>query len=636
MNSTSNKFLDTIHSPTDLKKLREEDLPVLCEEVRSFIIEILSSNPGHLGASLGAIELAVALHYVFNTPYDKLVWDVGHQAYAHKILTGRKEQFHTIRTYHGLSGFPRTSESPYDSFGTGHSSTSISAALGMAIASKLKNEKNRQHIAVIGDGSLTGGMAFEALNHAGISNSNILVILNDNGIAIDKNVGAIKEYLTDITASKTYNKLKEEIWNALGGISRFGPNTRSLIQKFETAIKSSLLKNSNLFESMKMRYFGPVDGHDVNRLVQIMSDLKEIPGPKILHCITVKGKGFEKAEKNQIQFHAPGIFDKETGEIIAESSKHKAPKYQHVFGDTIVELAEQNEKIVGITPAMATGCSLNIMMGVMPKRTFDVGIAEQHAVTFSAGLAMQGFIPFCNIYSSFLQRAYDQIIHDVALQNLSVVFCIDRSGIVGEDGATHHGVFDLSFLRPVPNMIISAPMNEEELRNLMYTAQLKNRGPFAIRYPKGRGATLAWKAPFTEIPIGKGRKIKEGKDIAFISIGHVGNHVIKACELLLAQQVNAAHYDMRFLKPIDEEMLHEIFSRHSRIITVEDGAVVGGLGSAVVEFAAEHQYKATIKKLGAPDRFIEQGTQEELYKECGYDADGIANSALTVVNKKIS
>ena len=566
-NTIPGKILATINNPVDLRKLNEEELFQLCEEIRLFIIDVVSHHPGHLGASLGTVELAVAIHYVFNTPFDKLIWDVGHQAYAHKILTGRRDVFYTNRSYKGISGFPKMSESEYDAFGVGHSSTSISATLGMAIASKLNNEKDRNHIAVIGDGSMTGGMAFEALNHAGVSKANILIILNDNGIAIDKNVGALKEYLTDITTSQTYNRIKDKIWNLLGKRGRYGTKTRTFVQKIENAIKTTIFRQSNIFESLNFRYFGPVDGNDIYRLKKVLTDLKRIPGPKILHCITVKGKGFKQAEKDQTKFHAPGHFDKNTGDIIVNPDEKNQPrKYQIVFGKTIIELANKNPKIVGVTPAMSSGCSLNLMMDVMPDRTFDVGIAEQHAVTFSAGMAAQGLIPFCNIYSSFMQRAFDQIIHDVALQKLHVVFCLDRGGLVGEDGATHHGAYDIAYLRCVPDIIISSPMNEEELRNLMFTAQLKNNGPFAIRYPKGSGVMFDWEKPFKEIKIGKGRKIKNGKDLAIISIGHVGNFALEAIETVEKEGVSVALYDMRFVKPIDSELLHEILKKFNKIM----------------------------------------------------------------------
>jgi len=626
-------LLSKINSPDDLRKLQPEELPGLCQEIRQFILEVISENPGHLGASLGAVELTAAIHYAFNTPEDKLVWDVGHQAYTHKILTGRKDVFHTNRTYKGISGFPRMSESKYDAFGTGHSSTSISAALGMAIASSLAGNKNRQHIAVIGDGALTGGMAMEALNNAAVSKANLLVILNDNGIAIDKNESGLSNALTEITTSQTYNKLRDKIWVIMGGKTRYGANSRAIVKQISGALKSTLLRRSNLFEAFGFRYFGPVDGHDVVRLVHLFEDMKRIPGPKLLHVVTTKGKGFAKAEKDQTTYHAPGHFDKETGELKEALCKNLPPKYQTVFGRTIIELAEKNEKIVGVTPAMPTGCSLNMMMVKMPSRAFDVGIAEQHAVTFSAGMAAQGFVPFCNIYSTFMQRAYDQVIHDVALQKLHVVFCLDRGGLVGEDGATHHGVFDLAYLRPVPNLTIASPLNEEELRNMMYTAQLEGMGPWAIRYPRGRGMMPEWKTAFRELPVGKGQKLRDGNSLAFISIGHIGNVVIAVCETLSEQGIEAAVYDMRFLKPLDEEILNEVFTKFDKIITIEDGTILGGLGSAVMEFASDNGFhKTIIHRLGIPDRFIEQGTPEELYHECGMDAEGIVKTAVTLVN----
>jgi 1-deoxy-D-xylulose-5-phosphate synthase len=524
LSGINSDFLDKIHFPSDLKKLKPEELVMVSDELRKFIIDVVSSNPGHFGASLGVVELTVALHYVFNTPEDTIIWDVGHQAYGHKILTGRKNVFHTNRKYNGISGFPKLSESPHDCFGVGHSSTSISAALGLAVASRLKNEKESQFVAVIGDGSMTGGLAFEGLNNAGIQKSNLLVILNDNNIAIDPNVGALKEYLLDITTSQTYNKMKEDVWHLLGKISKLGPKAREAVQKFEGGLKTALLAHSNLFEAMNFRYFGPADGHDVIYLARILKDLKNIPGPKLLHIRTIKGKGFPQAELNQTIWHAPGPFDKNTGELLRiKTDKPTPPKYQDVFGHTILELAEKNKKIVGITPAMPTGCSLNIMMEKMPERTFDVGIAEQHAVTFSAGLAVKGMVPFCNIYSSFIQRAYDQVIHDVALQKLNVVFCLDRGGLVGDDGATHHGFFDLAYMRCIPNMTVSAPMDEVELRNLMFTAQLEDMGPFVIRYPRGNGVIPEWRQPFSKITVGKGRKLRDGNDLAILSIGHPGN-----------------------------------------------------------------------------------------------------------------
>jgi len=626
-------LLYQISGPADIRKLDPADLVRLSAELRQFIIDVVSSNPGHFGASLGVVELTVALHYVFNTPYDKIIWDVGHQAYGHKILTGRRDIFYTNRKYKGISGFPRMSESEYDAFGTGHSSTSISAALGMAVAAKSKGE-NRHVVAVIGDGAMTAGQAFEGLNNAGIEKTDLLVILNDNNIAIDANVGALKEYLLDITTSKTYNRFKDDVWKILGKIGKLGPNARSLASQLESGLKSTILDKSNLFEGMNFRYFGPIDGHDVLHLTDVLNDLKTIPGPKLLHCLTIKGKGFKQAEENQTRYHAPGKFDKETGEIIGTDNGKGPLLYQEIFGRTILELARMNDKITGITPAMPTGSSLCIMMNEMPDRTFDVGIAEQHAVTFSAGLATQGLIPFCNIYSTFIQRAYDQIIHDVALQNLHVVFCLDRGGLVGSDGATHHGFFDLAFMRNIPNMIVSAPMDEIELRNLMYTAQLdKIKSPFSIRYPRGCGTHSDWKIPFKEIEPGKARKISEGKDIAVLSIGHTGNFVVKAVQNLAKENITVEHWDMRFICPIDNEVLHFVFKNFDNVITVEDGILKGGFGSAVVEFMSDHGYNAQVRRLGIPDYFVEQGTQEELIAECGFDAKGIESAIKEMVGK---
>ena len=627
-------LLENINIPQDLKQLKSSDLPQVCEELRQFIVDVVSTKGGHFGASLGVVELTVALHYIFNTPYDQLVWDVGHQAYGHKILTGRKDRFHTNRIYKGISGFPKRSESEYDTFGVGHSSTSISGALGMAVASSYMGDENKQHIAVIGDGSMTAGLAFEGLNHAGIENSNILVVLNDNCMSIDPNVGALKEYLTDIATSHTYNKVKDDVWKLLGKISKFGPNAQAIASKLENAMKSVLLKQSNYFESLNFRYFGPVDGHDVIHLSKVLNDLKDIPGPKILHCLTKKGKGYEPAEKGSpTKWHAPGLFDKNTGKIIKRvSSAPEPPKYQDVFGKTIVELAKENDKIMGVTPAMPTGCSLGIMMEEMPKRAFDVGIAEQHAVTFSAGLATQGMLPYCNIYSSFMQRAYDQVIHDVAIQNLNVVFCLDRGGLVGADGPTHHGVYDMAYFRCIPNMVVSAPMNEQELRNLMYTAQLPNKGPFSIRYPRGKGVMLDWQTPFEEIPIGKGRQITKGNEAAILTIGHVGNFVQEALSKLDTYSI--AHFDMRFVKPLDENLLHQVFKNYNKIITVEDGCIQGGFGSAVIEFMVDHNYNASIKRLGIPDKYIEHGTQAELWRECEYDVQAIIENVQKLIGVK--
>ena len=627
------KLLAQINSPADMKVLDAVQLVKLSEELRQYIVDVVSVYGGHFGASLGVVELTVALHHVFNTPEDQLVWDVGHQAYGHKILTGRRDQFHTNRFYKGLSGFPKRKESEYDAFGVGHSSTSISAALGMAEASRHKNEKDRQHIAVIGDGAMTGGMAFEAMNHAGVSNSNLLIILNDNCMSIDPNVGALRDYLTDITTSKTYNKMRDEVWNILGKISKFGPNAQEIGSKVESSVKSFLLKQSNLFESLNLRYFGPIDGHDVNHLTSVLKDLKDIPGPKILHCLTKKGKGYSLAEQDQTKWHAPGTFDKFTGEIYKKVYETpQPPKYQDVFGHTIVELAEKNEKIMGITPAMPSGSSMNIMMKAMPDRAYDVGIAEQHAVTFSAGLATQGLVPFCNIYSTFMQRAYDQVIHDVAIQNLNVVFCLDRAGFAGADGPTHHGNYDISYFRCIPNMVISAPMNEEELRNLMYTAQLPDQGPFSIRYPRGNGVMPDWKTPFEKIEVGKGRKLKDGEELAYLTLGHIGNYATDACEKLEKEGLSVAHYDMRFVKPLDEEMLHKVFKNHKYVITVEDGCLQGGFGSAILEFMADHGYQSKVVRLGIPDAVIEHGTQMELHKECGFDPEGLYQSAKKLLS----
>ena len=625
MQVTAGDLLQTINYPSDLKLLTEEQLNQVSQELRQYIIDVVSVNGGHFGASLGVVELTVALHYILNTPYDQLVWDVGHQAYGHKILTGRREVFHTNRIYGGISGFPKRSESEYDTFGVGHSSTSISAALGMAVASRYKGETDRQHVAVIGDGAMTGGMAFEALNHAGIENSNLLVILNDNNMSIDPNVGALKEYLTDITTSKPYNRFRDDIAHVLTKISSRGPDAFKFAKKLEKSVKGTLLKNANLFESLKFRYFGPIDGHNVKHLVRVLRDLRDIPGPKLLHCVTVKGKGYALAEKDQTKWHAPGLFDKITGEIKkSKADKPQPPKYQDVFGHTIIELAEQNPKIMGITPAMPSGCSLNLMMKAMPERAFDVGIAEQHAVTFSAGLATQGLIPFCNIYSSFMQRAYDQVIHDVAIQKLNVVFCLDRAGIAGADGPTHHGAYDLAYMRCIPNMTVSAPMNEEELRNLMFTAQQENMGPFVIRYPRGSGVMVDWQRPMKAIPVGKGRKITDGEGLAILTIGTIGNEATKAIAALNDEGFFPAHYDMRFVKPLDEALLHDVFTKFSKVITIEDGCLEGGMGSAILEFMADNQYSAEVVRLGIPDHFIEHGEQPELWAECGYDAASIA------------
>lgn len=618
------KYLDQINSPDDLKKLQPDELKVYCAELRHFIIEQLASNPGHLGSSLGVIELTVALHYVLNTPNDKLVWDVGHQAYAHKIITGRRDSFCTNRKLGGLSGFPRMDESPYDAFGVGHSSTSISAALGIAVASALRGEK-REVVAVIGDGAMTGGLAFEGLNNAGASNADLLVILNDNRMSIDPNVGALKEYLLSITTSKRYNQVKSHAWTHLEGV----PKLRRALQKLGNAFKGGMLQQSNLFESFNFRYFGPVDGHNVEALVRVLSDLKHIPGPKLLHVLTVKGKGYQPAEEHQRTWHAPGLFNPETGERIVKAKPGEPPRYQDVFGETLLELARQDDRIVGITPAMPTGSSLNIMMEQMPDRCFDVGIAEGHAVTFSAGLAADGLVPFCNIYSSFMQRAYDNVIHDVALQELHVVMCLDRAGLVGEDGATHHGVFDLAGLLPVPGLTIASPLNEVELRNLMFTAT-KTSGPFVIRYPRGKGVISDWKRPMELLPIGEGQVLREGNEIALLSIGPVGNDAAWAVEQMAAEGVSVLHADLRFAKPLDEKLLHRIGREFSQVVTVEDGVIEGGVGEAVLAFFNTHGYSCRVTSLGIQDRFIPHGTVDQLKAMCGYDRQGILQTLREV------
>lgn len=630
-------LLKNINSPEDLKKLSRAQLHQICDELRQYIIDVVSVHGGHFAASLGVVELSVALHYVYNTPYDQLVWDVGHQAYGHKILTGRRDQFPTNRKYKGLSGFPKRSESEYDTFGVGHSSTSISAALGMAIAAKYKGE-NRKSVAVIGDGSMTAGMAFEAMNHAGVADSDVLIILNDNCMSIDPNVGALKEYLTDISTSPTYNKVRDEIWNLMGKLPVGKNFSREMASKMEASLKGVVNKSSNLFEALKLRYFGPIDGHNITKLVDTLKDLKDIPGPKLLHIITTKGKGYELAEKDQTKWHAPGLFDKTTGEIFKKKvDSPQPPKYQDVFGHTMIELAEANDTIMGVTPAMPSGSSLKFMMEKMPDRAFDVGICEQHAVTVSAGLATQGLRVFCNIYSSFMQRAYDQVVHDVALQKLPVVFCLDRAGLVGEDGPTHHGCYDIAYMRCIPNLIIAAPMNEKELRNLMYTAQLEEtQYPFVIRYPRGEGTMPEWRTPFEALPIGKGRKLKDGKDVAILSFGHPGNFAQAAIRSLRTEGIDPAHYDLRFVKPIDEDLLHEAFSNYAKIVTVEDGTVVGGFGSAILEFMNANGYKADVKILGIPDRLVEHGSPKELHRECAYDAEGIAVAVRELMKEKVN
>ena len=631
-------LLSSINSPEDLKLIPREKLHQVCDELRQYIIDVVSIHGGHFGASLGVVELTVALHYIYHTPYDQLVWDVGHQAYGHKILTGRRDNFITNRKYKGLSGFPKRSESEYDTFGVGHSSTSISAALGMAMAAKYKGEIERKTVAVIGDGAMTAGQAFEAMNHAGVADSDILIVLNDNCMSIDPNVGALKEYLTDITISPAYNKVKDDVWKLLGKLPVGKNFSRAMAHKLTEGMKGMVSSSANLFESLKLRYFGPIDGHNITKLTETLRDLRKIPGPKLLHIITTKGKGYSLAEKDQTKWHAPGLFDKVTGEIVRKKYElPQPPKYQDVFGHTIIELAEKNEKIFGITPAMPSGSSLKFMMEKMPDRAFDVGICEQHAVTLSAGMATQGMKVFCNIYSTFMQRAYDQVVHDVAIQKLPVVFCLDRAGLVGEDGPTHHGAYDIAYLRCIPNMIISAPMNEGELRNLMYTAQLdKIDLPFVIRYPRGEGVMPEWKTDMKEIGIGKGRKLKDGNDIAILSLGHPGNFAAAAIRDLKNDGLNPGHYDMRFAKPLDEELLHEACRKYSKIITVEDGAIEGGFGTAVLEFMASHHYKNEVRILGIPDAIVEHGTPKELHHECGYDTTGIIEAVREMMKEKIS
>lgn len=621
-------LLDRIHYPDDLRRLPQDKLETVCADLRQYIIDVLSENPGHLGASLGTVELTVALHYVFNTPYDRIVWDVGHQAYGHKILTGRGEAFPTLRRLKGISGFPNPAESEYDAFIAGHASNSISAAMGMSVASALKNEKDRHVIAVIGDGAMTGGLAYEGLNNASANPNNLLIILNDNDMAIDHSVGGLSQYLVDITTSQTYNKMRYDVYRGLRKIKLINEDRRGNILRFNNSLKALLTQQHNLFEGFSIRYFGPVDGHDINYLIKVLNDIKDMQGPKLLHIKTKKGKGFKPAEDSATEWHAPGKFNKETGQRIIVRSLDEPQLYQDVFGHTLVELAGQDERIVGVTPAMPTGCSMTYMMKAFPRRAFDVGIAEGHAVTFSAGLAKDGMIPFCNVYSSFMQRAYDMVIHDVALQNLPVVICLDRAGLVGEDGATHHGVFDLAYLRPVPNLIISSPLDEWDLRNLMYTGYKLSCGPFVIRYPRGKGEKKDWRNPMEIRPVGKGRKLKEGHDVAVLSLGPIGNEVIKAIALAEERGVSVAHYDMIYLKPLDEEILHEVGRKFRFVVTVENGVVNGGLGSAVLEFMADQGYTPRVKRLGVPDRFIEHGSVAELYKLCGLDAESIANQLI--------
>ncbi len=635
-------LLSQVNYPHELRQLPPEQLRQFADELRDYIINNAAIFGGHFGASLGVVELTVALHYVYNTPHDQLVWDVGHQAYGHKLITGRRAEFHTNRKYKGVSGFPKRAESEYDTFGVGHSSTSVSAALGMAIAAQHQEDDPRKVVAVIGDGAITGGMAYEALNHAGDENADVLVILNDNCMSIDPNVGALKQYLTDIKTSGTYNKLRDDVWNALGGLKGLGDRARKVGSKLEDLLTAKVFKPGLFFEALGFRYFGPVDGHDVHHLYNLLKDLKDIPGPKFLHIKTIKGKGFSPAEADQTKWHATSSpFDPKTGEFVPSKAGISAPKplkYQQVFGHSIIELAKENDKIVGVTPAMLSGSSLLMMQKVMPERVYDVGIAEQHAATFSAGLATQGMVPFCHIYSTFAQRAYDQIIHDVAIQDLKVIFCLDRAGVVGADGATHHGAFDLAYLRALPNMIVSAPMDDHELRHLMYTAQHADQThPFAIRYPRGLSVNPdpEWRVPFEQLEIGKGRKVSDGEEVAILSIGHPGNFAQAAIETLKERGIQPAHYDLRFVKPLDGELLAEVFSNFKRVVTVEDGCLMGGFGSAVLEWMVDHGFSAQVKRLGIPDRVVHQGTQVELHAECGYDAAAIEAAVLEFVEKPV-
>lgn len=617
-------YLQDINSPADLKKLDIEQLKQVCKDLREFIIEQLSHNPGHFASSLGTVELTVALHYLYNTPYDKLVWDVGHQAYGHKILTGRRDLFHTNRKLGGLSGFTNPKESEYDTFVAGHASTSISAALGMAVAASLNGEENRRVVAIIGDGAMTGGMAYEGLNNVCSQPNNLLIILNNNDMSIDSNVGGIQDYLVKMTTSAKYNKMRSKVYQSFKSKNLISEEKKNIVLRFNNSVKSLITQQQNLFEGFNIRYFGPVDGHDLPGLIRVLRNIMDMKGPKLLHIKTVKGKGFKPAEKAATIWHAPGLFDKETGERIVKKRIDQPQLYQDVFGHTLVELAEKDRKIVGITPAMPTGCSMTYMMQKFPDRAFDVGIAEAHAVTFSAGLAKEGFIPFCNIYSSFMQRAYDQVIHDVALQKLKVIMCLDRAGLVGEDGPTHHGVFDLAYLRPIPNLVISAPYNEHDLRNLMYTAAYGNEGPFVIRYPRGQGEKVDWRNQPQLIPIGKGKRLKSGSDMALLSIGTIGNSAAKAITRAEEMGISVAHYDMLFLKPIDEELLHEVAKNFKHIITLENGVIKGGMGSAVVEFLADNGYiDNRVFRIGIEDQFVTHGTIAELQRITGIDAESI-------------
>ena len=618
-------LLSQIKYPSDLRKLGVDDLPEVCKELRQDIIEEVSVNPGHFASSLGVVEITVALHYVFNTPHDRLVWDVGHQAYGHKILTGRRDHFCTNRKLNGIRPFPTPQESEYDTFTCGHASNSISAALGMAVAAKKTKHEERHVVAVIGDGAMSGGLAFEGLNNVSNSDSDLLIILNDNDMSIDRAVGGMEQYLLNLDTNAIYNRLRFKASRWLNAKGHLSDDRRKGLIRLNNAIKSALSHQQNIFEGMNIRYFGPFDGHDVKEIVRLLNQLKDMKGPKLLHLRTTKGKGYEPAEKQATLWHAPGKFDAETGERIVKDCSHEPPRYQDVFGETLLELAKQNPNIVGVTPAMPTGCSMNIMMREMPQRAFDVGIAEGHAVTFSGGMAKDGLQPFCNIYSAFSQRAYDNIIHDLAILNLPVVLCLDRAGLVGEDGPTHHGVFDLAFLRPIPNLTIASPMDEHELRRLMYTAQLPGKGTFVIRYPRGRGVLTDWRCPLEEVPVGKGRRMREGHEVAVLSLGPIGNDVEKAIEEVAGER-SVAHYDMRFLKPLDEEILHEVGRKYPHVITIEDGTRNGGLGSAVLEWMSDHGYQPHIQRMGLPDRFVEHGTVEELRKIAGIDTSSIVST----------
>ncbi len=632
-NQKEYRYLTNINSPQDLRKLKTEDLPEVCQELRKDIINELSHNPGHFASSLGVVELTVALHYVFDTPYDRIVWDVGHQAYGHKILTGRRDQFCTNRKFKGIRPFPSPFESEYDTFTCGHASNSISAALGMAVAAN-KNKENRKIIAVIGDGAMSGGLAFEGLNNASSTPNNLLIILNDNNMSIDHSVGGMKQYLLRLNTNSLYNRIRFCLSNTLSGWGILNAKRKNSILRFNNSLKSMLTQQQNIFEGLNIRYFGPVDGHNVEELIRTLKDIKDLKGPKILHIHTVKGKGFKPAEKSATVWHAPGLFDKETGERIIKDTEGLPPRFQDVFGETLVELAEKNEKIVGVTPAMPTGCSMNLLMEKMPERTFDVGIAEGHAVTFSCGMAKDGLLPFCNIYSSFAQRAYDNIIHDMALTDLNMVLCLDRAGLVGEDGPTHHGAFDLAYLRPIPNLTVCSPYDEMELRRMMYTAQLPDMGPFVIRYPRGRGRLVEWRCPLEKVEVGTARKLKSGKNLAVLTIGPIGNLAADAIEMAEKELdgMQIAHYDMRFLKPIDEKTLHEIAKTFDKIITLENGTRKGGLGSAVLEFMADNGYTPKVKVLGLPDEFVEHGSVPELLRLTGLDTESIYNDIKTMLS----